>query len=334
VAAPLAPVLGGADLRSSAGGATATALLQLLRVLGRGSLPVGRLYEGHANALDLIQLYGTPAQVERWSADVRAGCRFGVWAAHDRELPLQLMPEPDGGGVLQGVKNFCSGSGFIERAVVTAAIAEGVHQLVVVAMDQEAERVDLAWWQPLGMRASATGRVDFSGLRVPREALLGAPGDYEREPHFRGGAVRFAAVHQGGAEGLFDAVRTLLRPQRHDPLLQQRMAELAIAVHTGALWIEAAARAWAEPQAAPLALADFADLVRSAILETCSRVLALVERSLGASAFMRPQPFERLVRDLTMYLRQPSPDRAFTSAGLAALDSLCPAADLWSLHGG
>jgi alkylation response protein AidB-like acyl-CoA dehydrogenase len=327
--APLSPALGGRDLRLSARGLQPARLLRVLRAIGRGSLPVGRLYEGHVNALELVQLYGTAAQLERWAGEAHAGLRFGVWAADDRDAPVRFEPEGTGGGVLHGAKNFCSGAGAIERAIVSAEQADGAPLLLVVAMDAEAARVDSDWWQPLGMGPSVSGRVVFDGLRVRGEDLLGAPGDYLREPHFRGGAVRFAAVHQGGAEALFDAVRDYLRPQRDDPLVQVRCAELAIAVRSGALWIEQAARAWQQTDDDET-LAAFADLVRSALLEMCTRALALAERSLGASAFVAPQPFARLVRDLAMYLHQPAPDRALTTAGRYLLAAAAPASDLWS----
>lgn len=327
--APLAPALGGADLRLAAGSSAALNLLLLLKEIGRGSLPVGRLYEGHVNALELAQIYGSPEQIERWATEARAGLRFACWAADDPDDPLRLLPDARG-GELRGVKNFCSGAGVVERALVTAALPDGTRQMLLLPMEAESARVDLGWWQPLGMRASATARVDFGGLRVRREQFLGAPDDYVREPHFRGGAVRFAAVHAGGAEALFDALRAQVGAQRDDPLVQMRVAELAIAVESCTLWLRGAAAAWGAADAGAERLAVYADLTRSAVLECCSRVLSLAERALGATAFLRPRPFERLTRDLTMYLRQPAPDHAFTRAGLYALAAERPAAELWS----
>ena len=40
----------------------------------------------------------------------------------------------------------------------------------------------------------------------------------------------------------------------------------------------------------------------------------LVQRSLGLSALLEPNPVERLIRDLGTYLRQPAPDEALTEA--------------------
>jgi hypothetical protein len=51
-------------------------------------------------------------------------------------------------------------------------------------------------------------------------------------------------------------------------------------------------------------------LWRAAALE----LLQLAQRSIGLQAFMRPNPIERISRDLATYLRGPGPDRALTDA--------------------
>ncbi|WP_254448494.1 acyl-CoA dehydrogenase family protein [Spirosoma rhododendri] len=56
-------------------------LLTLLSRIGSANLAVGRVYEGHINALYLIHLYATPDQRQRWYADVREGgicSAFGI----------------------------------------------------------------------------------------------------------------------------------------------------------------------------------------------------------------------------------------------------------------
>ena len=61
------------------------------------------------------------------------------------------------------------------------------------------------------MRASATGAVDFTGVEIKPIEIVGREGDYERQPWFSGGAWRFAAVHLGGMERLFDLLRRHLQ---------------------------------------------------------------------------------------------------------------------------
>ena len=56
-------------------------------------------------------------------------------------------------------------------------------------------------------------------------------------------------------------------------------------------------------------------------------VIALVERGIGLSAFTRPEPIERVVRDLSTYLRQPFPDAALDDAAAYLVRRGAP----WSL---
>ena len=72
-------------------------------------------------------------------------------------------------------------------------------------------RADLGEWCAHGMRASATGSFDFSGVEVVPGQVVGADGDYHRQPLFSGGAWRFAAVQLGGIERLLDEARLHLR---------------------------------------------------------------------------------------------------------------------------
>lgn len=48
-------------------------LLKALRLLGRGNLCLGRLYEGPVNALRLIVRYGTAAQARTGGDDALTG---------------------------------------------------------------------------------------------------------------------------------------------------------------------------------------------------------------------------------------------------------------------
>ena len=82
--------------------------------------------------------------------------------------------------------------------------------MVLPRLDQKGcdiSRADLSDWRAHGMRASATGSYDFSGLAVSANDIIGSEGDYHREPSFSAGAWRFAAVQLGGIERLLDEAR-------------------------------------------------------------------------------------------------------------------------------
>ena len=327
LAAPLPARLNGSGLNEPA---HTQELLSTLRHIGRGNLAVGRVYEGHTNALQLITRFAQPEQTERWAADAVAGHLFGVWntEAHDG---VKLAPLPSGRFRLSGSKTFGSGAGHLTRPLLTAALPDGGWQMLVLPADTQVPEYDARFWRPLGMRASASFRVDFTGLEIGPEELLGEPGDYYHQPGFSGGAIRFAAVQLGGAEAVFDETRRFLRAlhRTDDPYQRQRLGQLSILVASGQHWLHAAAELAARPDADAETLVAHANLVRSAIEDICLRVLPLAERCVGARGLLRPEPFERLHRDLTHYLRQPAPDAALADAGRYALDHPRPAYRLW-----
>ncbi|RSK47289.1 acyl-CoA dehydrogenase family protein [Hymenobacter rigui] len=325
--APLPAHLGGAGLGTAA---QTTALLSTLRHIGRGNLAVGRLYEGHVNALQLLDRFGEPAQVMRWAAEARTGHLFGVWNT-EAQPGLQLLPTTDGRYRLQGRKTFASGAGSVTRPLCTAALPDGGWQMLIIPVDELIPRYNAEFWQPLGMRASASFEVDFTGLELDATHLLGQPGDYYRQPWFSGGAIRFAAGQLGGAEAVFDETRRFLQRlhRTDDPYQRQRLGEMGILIASGQHWLQAAATVAATPDTSPETLVAHANLVRSAIEAICLQLLPLAERCVGARGLLRPEPFERLHRDLTHYLRQPAPDAALADAGRYALESQEPAYRLW-----
>ena len=328
-----------APLPASAGGAALNApcrrlaLMQVLAHLGRGSLPVGRLYEGHVNALALIEAFATPEAAARWYADAAAGQLFGVWNTEDAS-GLRLLAEAPGRWQLQGAKTFASGVGSVSRALVTARDEAGGWQMLVVDADSHAPTIDRSFWQPLGMRSTGSFKATFSCIAVQPADLVGAAGDYYREPAFSAGAVRFAAVQQGGIEAVFDATRDFLRRlgRTDDPHQRVRLGEMAVCVASGRQWLLAAAQQTGCTAVAPgdngSAVAH-AHLMRTAIESNALRVLQLAARSVGARGLLAPEPFERLHRDLTHYLRQAGPDAALCAAGTYVLSSSARAHALW-----
>ena len=136
---------------------------------------------------------------------------------------------------------------------------------------------------------------------------------------------------------MFDETRRFLNAlgRTDDPHQRARLGEMAWQVESGRLWLDGAARhadvAMSSDGAADAAGAvGYANLMRSAIESIALRVLALAERCVGARGLLRPEPFERLHRDLTHYLRQPAPDAALVDVGRHVLADARPASALWS----
>ena len=333
---PLPRHLGGAGWGVEPG--TTYPLFLLLREIGRGSLPVGRVYEGHVNALHLIHLYGTARQQARFADDACAGKVFAVWNTEAAD-GVRLVPTGQHRYRLEGAKTFASGAPWVDRPLVNGTLPDGGWQMSIVPLDtlsaeERQRRTDASWWKARGMQASASYRFDFTGLEIGAEHLIGQPSDYLREPHFNGGAVRFAAVQLGGAQALFEAAAAHLRSldRTKDVHQQARTGEAAIRLETGTLWLLGAARL-AERDVEAEAHVAYAQMTRTAIEAVCLDVLRLVDRSVGARGLMPPSAVERIGRDLRLYLRQPAPDAVLTNAGRYALETPPDVRPLGSDHG-
>lgn len=312
-------------------------LLQLLKRIGSGNLAVGRVYEGHINALNLVSLYATPAQKETWFKDASNHHLFSVWNTQAQD-GVRIQSIGNGRYVLEGAKTFCSGSGWIQRPLVTGELlgAERTGWQMCIIPTERVKPIpqDTTFWQPLGMRASASYKLDFTGVEIGEDDLLGQPGDYFGQPHFSGGAIRFAAVQLGGAEALFDATRALLASmgRTDDGAQRSRLAEIAYLIESGNQWLNAAGRKtdeWLLRGNEAERIVAYANMTRTAIEEICLRVMQLTERSVGARGLMRPLPFERIHRDLTFYLRQPAPDATIADIGQYVLTNQTNGHALW-----
>jgi alkylation response protein AidB-like acyl-CoA dehydrogenase len=337
LAAPIAGEHGGMGFGADSG--CGPQLLHLLKRIGYGNLSVGRLYEGHVNAIQLIQAYGTAEQAERFSRDVvEHRLIFGVWNTEMAD-GVKIQPLGDGRYHLEGSKTFASGAGSIQRPLVTGALPDGGWQMFIVPADRVSTDVDTSWWKPIGMRASATFKIDFTGIELTHDDLIGDPGNYHRPPWFTGGAVRFAAVQLGGAQALLDETRWFLQKtgRTEDPFQRQRIGTAQIAAEAGNLWLERAGemldRALSvTDDAAFEQIMSYAGMTRTAVEQIALDMIRWSQQSVGARGLARPEPFERIIRDLTMYLRQPAPDAVLAGVGQFSLEREGRSDQLWDRH--
>jgi alkylation response protein AidB-like acyl-CoA dehydrogenase len=289
-------------------------LVSLLTAIGSGNLSVGRLFEAHINALHLLGRYGTDLQRSAARKAAARGEIHALWVTDPVAGALRMTPVRDRWR-MDGVKMFCSGAGRVAHAVVTTATENGGQQMLIVPMEQ-GEQARLLPGQLQGMRAAVTGMVDFTGVEVGHDALLGRPGDYLREPDFSCGAWRGSAVALGGLSALLDVTITDLRARDRidEPNQLTRLGHAMIARETSRLWVRNAARIAEDKRVEPQEAVAYVGLARIAVESACLDVMRLVQRSLGLSAFRRGHPAERICRDLGTYLRQPAPDEVLSEA--------------------
>lgn len=313
LAAPLPVADGGRGWGTSAAGAEA--ICALLIELGGASLPIARLYEGHVNAVALIDRHAHAAQRARSIDAIRGGAMFGVWGA-DSEQPVAIE-QGAAGAALRGTKAFASGLGDIAIAIVTARAADGLRMLTVPADDPA--RADHDAWDVDGMVGSRSGRFDCTGLSAAPENRLGAPDALFTEPDFHGGVWRLAACHAGAMARLAVLCADWLdrRGQLEAPLMKARLGACAIEAETAGLWSRHAALTVEGDAGRPDDAIAAALFAREAVEQAAARQLALVERLFGTAMHRRASEAGRIARDLRFYLRQADLD------GKLALATVC-----------
>lgn len=290
-------------------------LMSVLRVVGRADLSVGRLYEGHVNALALFDWYGTSAQKSKLGETLKRGAFYGVWAT---EPPPGVRLVSDESTItLQNGKSFATGAGGLAYAVITAQAQHDERQLVVVPAD-DAQRTDLSQWRVRGMRATGSGLYDLTGMTVEPSTLLGLPGEYDLEPRFTTGAWRFTAVQLGGIEALLIETRLAMSGAvRADPVQRAKFADAVAATRTAYLWVrECAQRAARDDADGPA----FARMTRGIVERAGLDVMELCSRITGTRSAMDGTRIDKIIRDLSLYLRQAGPDHARDQAAIAWLD--------------
>jgi len=296
---------------------------RLLFAAGYGDLALGRLYEGHVNALQLIGRLGTPEQRRMAERDVAAGRLFATWNTQADD-GVRIVDRTETGVRLAGRKTFCSGAPTVARGLITGRTADGgPAQILVADMSLPGIAIDTDFWRPFGMEASESHAVDFTGVALAPEALIGEPGVYEKPPWFAAGAARFVAVHAGGIARLVDAYAAWLRVgTRGDDLFALARLGTSVAVSGAARALSlACVAAWDRADTGDVddRLYLTVDAARVAVERAGLDVAEAVERGVGARGLLEPEPFSRLLRDLRMYLRQPSPDQAIVRVGRLAI---------------
>ena len=191
---------------SARGAAPIVAEWELLRRVSAADASVGRILDGHLNAVERLEVAAEEEVRDRELAMVRDHNRLlGVWGADPgpgEGAPARMI-ESDGELVLRGVKTYCSGAGGVDAALVIVGEEDGGSPRLVLVECGEKIEVDRSWYRAAGMRASESHRVVFND--VPIKAILGEPGELGREPWFSRDAMRTAVSWAGMIDSAAEA---------------------------------------------------------------------------------------------------------------------------------
>jgi alkylation response protein AidB-like acyl-CoA dehydrogenase len=294
--------------------------LALVRRVAGADGSVGRIFDGHLNAVERLAVHGPDPLRERELAAVAEGRLLaGVWGGspvEDEGEPASVVATA-AGEVLRGVKTFCSGAGGLHRAAVLARDPQADAPVLVWVDTTDEQRVivDPDWYRGSGLVASVSHRVVFDD--APVLARLGAPGAIGQQPWFARDALRTAASWAGMADtAVQTALDTLARRPRPGELESLAAGRILAEAATIDAWLTVAASAMDLPTDE---LAGVALHGRVAIASACRTLLDEAARACGSRPFARGTDLDRARRDLELFLLQHRLDPLLARAGATAL---------------
>jgi alkylation response protein AidB-like acyl-CoA dehydrogenase len=313
-------------------------LWMMTKLIAKADLSLARCWEGHTNTLVLIDALGTPQQKQRWFSGVIE--RGEIWVGWSGE---PSAPKPGerarfgtsvtataDGWIINGTKAFATSASGATHAMLLvntegpggARHSQGSPEgLLMLACDMSDRSIslDTSWWDPVGMRATASHLVKFDNTFVPRESLIGKPGSYLLDQWQTAFVPHYAASFLGAAESAYDYAVKYVKHQNKvtDPYVQHRIGSMAVNVDTGHLWLHHVAQLWDRGQRAEAAIAG--TRVRHLVEHLAEDSVHHCIRACGARSLIRPSPVERVLRDLTFYLRHDNDDHVLATIGREVL---------------
>jgi alkylation response protein AidB-like acyl-CoA dehydrogenase len=305
--------------------------------LAKADLSLARCWEGHTNALVLLDAFAAGEQRERWfEGVVHRGEKWVGWSGEPqapkpgepRRFGTEVTRTPDGWTV-HGSKAFATSATGADWAVLLVSLAgpggarhaAAADSVLMLACDlrHPSVSVDTSWWDPIGMRATASHVVHFDHTPIQSAWQLGEPGDYLRQGWQSAFIPHYAASFLGAAQAAYDyAVRYVERQDKGgDPYVQQRVGSMLVNLETARLWLAHVARLWdrGHTDEARLAGSRARHVIEHLALSTVDHCV----RTCGARSLVRPSPVERILRDLTFYVRHDNDDHILATIGREAL---------------
>jgi butyryl-CoA dehydrogenase/acyl-CoA dehydrogenase len=306
----------------------------VIRTIARGCANTAMTVHMHSTVMRFIDALGSEAQKRRYFGEVlEHGRLFGSWGSEpavslSRSFLMETIVRPDRDGyVVDGVKHFCTMALGASHYMVWCALEGGTDMSkallqVLVPADASGIVTD-GKWNTLGMRATFSPSVTFTGVRVPKDAALGDPGAALKVGVVESFALGYAAVYLGIAEGALAfaidyAKKRVVKPENipvaHDPAVQRHIGELSAHLDGALLVLADAAERW-----------DAADVLGRGVLGNQAKYLATevglavtskVIQVVGGRGAYREFPAERAFRDLrTSTLMPPTVDRMLEGIG-------------------
>ena len=303
-------------------GMSQTNYCRVMEILGGHCASTGVFVNAHHSiGLRALQLFGTTEQKEQWMKPLACGDKLAAFALTEVEagsdagnVRTRATPTEDGKGYkLNGAKRWITNGGIADVLTVMArtpdvADPDGKVTAFLVTPDMPGFKVLEERMEKCGIRGTATGRLEFNDVYVPKENILGPIGkglrvaltvlDY--------GRTTFGACCTGAAKYCIERMvhRANTRRQFGQTLGEFELVKdkIALAVadtyamesatyHTAAL-IDSGAEDYMVETAM---IKVFASDQLWRITNDCLQIW-------GGAGFFTDQPFERMMRDARLNL--------------------------------
>ncbi|MGI4778542.1 MAG: acyl-CoA dehydrogenase [Janthinobacterium lividum] len=289
---------------------------QSLAAVAAQDLPLVKLFEGHTDALAILEELSWRDIGSHLRYEMPEGSLWGTWCAEPPDARVTLDRQGDASTVaLHGTKAWCSGAHVVTHAIVSCWNETGEPCLAAIALDQPGVTVTEEGWHAVGMAATRSVDVRFDHAFA---TVVGRPGDYVGRPGFWQGGAGIAACWYGGAQGIAEMTRRLCGPRpdahrlAHLGAVDIALAGAAAVLRETAAWIDAEPAANAQLRATR---------ARSICESTATTVVAHAGRALGAAPLCRDARFAQAMADLPVFIRQSHAERDLAALGGLLLDA-------------
>ncbi|KWI49564.1 acyl-CoA dehydrogenase [Burkholderia cepacia] len=204
--------------------------------------------------------FGTPAQKDRWLADMAAGRVIGAFCLTEPQAGseannLRTRAElRDGKWVLNGAKQFVTNGQRAGVAIVFAMTDPEAGKRGISAFLVPTDTPGFIVGKPekkMGIRASDTCPITLENCAIPEENLLGNRGEGLKIAlsNLEGGRIGIAAQALGIARAAFDKARRYAgervqfgKPIAEHQAIQQKLADMAVQINAARLLVHHAAK--------------------------------------------------------------------------------------------
>ncbi len=261
-----------------------------------------------------IYLFGTREQKSRWVVPLAEGKLIGAWglteagAGSDAKGTKTTAVLDGSSWVLNGSKNFITHGSVGDVAVILAVTDRtvGTHGISAFVVDLHQNGIRAGKKEnKLGLRASDTATLLMEDCRIPKENLIGQPGEgfIQAMKVLDGGRISIAALAIGMAQGALDASvkyakerEQFGRPIAEFQSIQNHLADMATGVEAARLLTWRAA--WMKDRGGKTTKES--SMAKLFAGEVAVNVANLAVQIHGGYGFIKDFPVEKFYRDVKL----------------------------------